>query len=308
MMATDLARGNWIFLISCLIEKIMSRIVYVNGTYVPEAQATVSIFDRGYVFGDGIYEVAAVLDGKLVDSPLHKWRLQRSLAAVEIPMPMPWEHIESMQRDLIRLNNLDQGLVYYQVTRGVADRDFSYNSADLAPTLSAFTQVKALDPCPLAAKGVKVVTCPDIRWQRRDIKSLALLGQVMAKQQAKQAGAFEALMVEHGFVTEGGSSSFFMIDHKDQLIVRPGGGNDILPGLTRMAMLELADQCQITIVERAFTVEEFYQAKEAFLTAATLFVMPVVQADDQIIADGAPGPLTCKLRELLIKSAYANLS
>ena len=286
----------------------MSRTVYVNGSYLPEEQATISIFDRGYVFGDGIYEVAAVLDGKLVDSPRHKWRLEKSLAAVQIPMPLPWEELEDMQRELVRLNDLDQGLVYYQVTRGAADRDFSYTSADLTPTLSAFTQAKSLDPDPLALKGVKLVSCPDIRWQRRDIKSLALLGQVMAKQLAKEAGAFEAMMVEEGFVTEGGSSSLFMIDDQNQLIVRPGGGEDILPGLTRMAMLELAEQSQVTIVERRFTPEELYSAKEAFLTAATLFAMPVVQADDRIIGDGTPGPLTCKLRDLLLKAARANLS
>ena len=286
----------------------MSRTVFVNGAYLPEEEASVSIFDRGYVFGDGVYEVATVLDGMLVDSPRHKWRLENSLSELNIPMPMPWEEIEEMERELIRRNNLDQGMVYFQVTRGVADRKFSYTPGALTPTISAFTQESPVDPDPRAETGVAVVTCPDIRWQRRDIKSIALLGQVLAKQVAAEAGAYEALMIEDGFVTEGSSSSAFIVDAAGNLIVRPGGGTDILPGLTRMAMLELAEQCQVKIIERRFTAEEFYGAKEAFLTSASAFVMPVVKADEHEIGNGKPGALTLKLRQLMIDTARETLT
>lgn len=280
----------------------MSRIVYVNGEYLPEEKATVSIFDRGFTFADGVYEVAAVLDGKLVDSARHKWRLEYSLNELNIPMPMPWQEIEDMERELVARNNLDQGMVYFQVTRGVADREFWY-APGMTPSLVAFTQVKQLDPSPAAETGIKVVTCPDIRWARRDVKSIALLSQVMAKQIAHEAGAAEALMVEDGHITEGSSASAFIIDHNNNLIVRPGGGKDILPGLTRAAMLELAAQHQVSIVERAFTLDDLYAAKEAFLTAATIFVMPVVEADGKKIGTGAPGELTLKLRQLFIHMA-----
>ena len=282
----------------------MTRIAYVNGAYLPEDQAKVSIFDRGYVFADGVYEVAAVLDGRLVDSARHQWRLENSLRALNIPMPLPWPEIEAMERELVRQNNIDQGMVYFQVTRGVADREFWYEP-DMPPTLTAFTQAKQLDPSPMAQRGVCVVTCPDLRWARRDIKSIALLGQVMAKQIAHEADAFEALMVEDGLITEGSSASAFIINHDNQLIVRPGQGTDILPGLTRMAMLDLAKENGIEIVERPFSVAEFYAAKEAFLTAATIFVMPIVRGDGRQIGEGKPGEITLKLRQLFIDMARA---
>lgn len=285
----------------------MGKTVFLNGTYLDESEAKVSIFDRGYVFGDGAYEVTTVLDGKLVDSPRHQWRLEKSLAAIDIPLPLPWEEIEEMQRELVRRNGLDQGLVYFQITRGVADRRFSYNPG-LVPTLSAFTQTLSLDPDPLAQSGVKVVTCPDLRWKRRDIKSISLLSQVMAKQVAKQAGAFEAFMVEDGLITEGSSTSAFIITDTGQLIVRPSGGTDILPGLTCFATLELVEQGDLVRVERAFSPQELYTAREAFLTSATNFIMPIVEADGQRIGGGTPGAMTLKLRQRLIEAARANLS
>ena len=290
------------------LSKPQSRTVFVNGAYLPEEAARVSIFDRGYVFGDGVYEVATVLDGKLVDSPRHKWRLEKSLAALDIPMPMPWEDIEDMERELIRRNALDQGLVYFQVTRGAADRKFSYTPGALTPTISAFTQVSALDPDPRAETGVTVVTCPDLRWKRRDIKSIALLAQVLAKQIAAEAGAHEALMIEDGYITEGASSSAFIIDAQNHLIVRPGGGPDILPGLTRLALLDLAQDCNLTIIERPFTLDELLSAQEAFLTSASTFVMPITHVNTHPIAAGTPGPLTRHLRQLLIDTARANLT
>ena len=281
----------------------MSRIVYVNGTYLPEAKAQISIFDRGFLFADGVYEVAAVLDGKLIDQPRHEWRLKRSLNELNIPMPLPWADIEAMQRELVLRNTLDQGLIYYQVTRGAADREFWYE-ADMTPSLIAFTQAKQLDPSPSAARGIKVVTCEDIRWKRRDIKSISLLGQVMAKQIAHAAGADEALMVEDGFITEGSSSSAFIVDARGTLIVRPGG-KDILPGLTRMAMLEIAREAKLPIELRAFSVEELYAAQEAFITAASIFVTPIVKADRNIIGNGLPGKVGMKLRTRLIEMGRA---
>ena len=285
----------------------MNRTVYLNGVYLPEQDAKVSIFDRGYVFGDGVYEVVAVLEGKLVDSARHKWRLEKSLHEIQIAPPLSWGEIETMERKLIELNQIDQGLVYFQITRGVADRAFSYNP-DLLPTISAFTQRKKLDPDPLAETGVRVITCADLRWKRRDIKSISLLGQVMAKQTAHERDAFEAVMIEDGYVTEGASSSIFIIDNQDTLIARPGGGNDILPGLTRQAMIEVAQQNNINIINRCFTCDELYQAKECFLTSASTFVLPIVKADDVTIADGHPGPLTMKLRKRLLEMMRAGLS
>lgn len=285
----------------------MPPIAYVNGTYLPEAEAKVSIFDRGFLFADGVYEVAAILEGKLVDQARHKWRLEKSLEELNMPLPLPWPEIEAMERELVQRNRLDQGLVYFQVTRGVADREF-WHAPGLKPTLIAFTQARQLDPSPAAEAGVKVVTCPDWRWKRRDIKSVSLLAQVMAKQIAHQAGAFEALMVEEGQITEGASSSAFIVTDKDQLIVRPGGGPDILPGLTRMAMLELAQANGVQLVNRAFSPAELYSAKEAFLTAATLFVLPIIEADHRPIGAGKPGPLTQRLRHLLLEAARATLS
>lgn len=282
----------------------MIRTVYVNGAYVPENEAKISIFDRGFIFADGVYEVAAVLDGKPLDSARHKWRLEQSLEKLSIPMPMPWDEIEAMQRKLVHLNKIDQGMVYYQVTRGAADREFWYEE-DMTPSLVGFTQQKQLDPSPLAENGVSVVTCPDLRWQRRDIKSVSLLAQVMAKQIAHEMGATEALMTEDGFITEGSSSSAFIVDQDGNLIVRPGGGTDILPGLTRQVMLELARETGARIIERPFTVEDLYKAREAFLTAATIFVMPITRADDRPIGDGVPGPLTRRLREIYIQTARA---
>src|SRR5919199_3214337 len=275
-------------------ERQVSRIAYVNGEFVPLERATVSILDRGFLFADGIYEVSAVLDGRLVDNEAHVARLERSLQEIELALPMSLGELTRLQEELIRRNGLDEGIVYIEVTRGAADRDFTFPK-DAAPTVVMFTQVKNLVRAPQAETGIRVVSMPDIRWRRRDIKSVALLPQVLAKQQAAAAGAQEAWMVEDGYVTEGGSSSAFIVTAAGALVTRPLS-HDILPGITRKAVLQLAAEQGLDMEERRFTLEEAYAAAEAFLTSASSFVLPVIEIDGQTIGSGAPGPHTRRLR------------
>jgi D-alanine transaminase len=275
--------------------------VYVNGEFVARGAARVSVFDRGFLFADGIYEVCAVLDGKLVDNGPHLQRLERSVAAIELPLPLSREEIVHVQKELVRRNGVTEGLVYMQVTRGAADRDFAF-PAGAAPTFVAFTQKKEIIAAPAAKTGVAVVSTPDIRWARRDIKSVALLAQVLAKQEARRKGCAEAFMVEDGYVTEGASSTAFIVTQAGEIVTRPLS-NALLPGCTRRAVLELARERRMPIVERAFTIDEAAGAAECFFTSATAFVMPVVSLDGRTIADGKPGPATLRLREIYIETA-----
>lgn len=279
----------------------MSRIVYVNGAYLPEEQAKVSVFDRGFLFADGVYEVSSVLRGRLVDNEGHLARLHRSLNELDMATPASDDEIESIQKTLIEQNGVDQGLVYLQVTRGVADRDFAYPQG-VSPSLVMFTQKKDLIDSPQARNGIAVIGVDDLRWRRRDIKTVGLLAPCMAKMQAKNAGADDAWLVEDGYVTEGSSNNAFIIDAEGALITRHLG-NEILAGITRRAVLKLAEEQRITIDERRFSIEEACRAKEAFITSATTFVMPVVSIDGTPIADGRPGQLTRRLRELYIQTA-----
>lgn len=279
----------------------MTRTVYVNGAYMPEDQAKISIFDRAFLFADGVYEVTAVVGGKMVDFDPHIARLHRSLDELEMACPLSDGALREMHEELIGRNGLDEGLVYMQITRGVADRDFTYPEA-AEPTVIGFTQVKALIDSPQARSGVTVVTIPDIRWRRRDIKSTALLAQAMGKQAAKTHDAYEAWMVEDGYVTEGTSSSAFIVTGGDTIVTRQLS-NDILPGVTRRAILKLSEDAGITVEERLFTVDEAKAASEAFLTSASSFVLPIVRIDGQQIGDGTPGPVVAKLREIYLKEA-----
>ena len=279
----------------------MSEIVFVDGAYVERKDARVSIFDRGFLFADGIYEVSAVLDGKLVDNSAHLARLDRSLAAIELACPMSHAEIVAMQRELVARNALREGLIYMQVTRGVADRDFAFPEG-ATPTFVAFAQHKRIIGAPAAETGVAAISVPDLRWARRDIKSIALLAQVLAKQAARKAGAAEAFMVEDGFVTEGASSTAFIVTKADEIVTRPLS-NALLPGCTRQAILALARERGMKLVERAFTIEEACEADECFFTSATAFVMPVVSLDGRTIGQGRPGPATRRLRELYIAAA-----
>ena len=283
----------------------MSRIVYVNGEFVPEADAKVSVFDRGFMFADGVYEVSSVLRGKLIENNGHMVRLRRSLSELEMPSPATDDEIEAIQKELIKRNNLDEGLVYLQVTRGAADRDFAYPKG-VAPTLVMFTQAKNVLGNPISETGISVITVEDIRWGRRDIKTVGLLAPCMAKMQAKAAGADDAWMVEDGYITEGSSNNAYIVTDNGTIVTRQIG-HEILNGITRRAVLALAEKHSYKVEERLFTVEECYNAAEAFVTSATLFVQPVVKIDDKQIGDGRPGLVAQQLRELYIGMALAEV-
>ena len=282
----------------------MEQIAYVNGTFVPLAEAKVSVLDRGFLFADGIYEVSAVLDGKLVDNDSHLARLERSVGEIKLPLPETVARIKEIQRELIARNQLKDGLVYIQVTRGAdVGRDFPFPKG-VKPTLMMFTSVKDIVNAASAKSGIGVITVPDIRWARRDIKSVALLAQVLAKQAAAEAGAGEAWMIEDGKITEGGSSSAFILTKDDVLVTRQNSSS-ILPGCTRKAVVALAEERQLRVEERPFTVAEALAAKEAFITSATVFVQAVVSIDGKTVANGKPGPMTGRLREIYVDFARA---
>ena len=279
----------------------MSRIAYVNGLYLPEEEAKVSVFDRAFLFGDAVYEVTAVLDRRLVDFDAHLARLDRSLKEIALLSPLSHDALHALHAELIQRNGVDEGIVYLQITRGAADRDFAYPE-NAEPTVVAFTQSRPLIANPYAATGVKVITISDLRWKRRDIKSTSMLAQAMGKQEAKLEGAYEAWMVENGCVTEGTSSSAFILDQAGVVRTQPLG-HHILPGVTRRAVLRLAALEGVSLEERPFSVAEALSAREAFMTAASAFVLPVVEIDGVAIGDGRPGPIARKFRALYIDEA-----
>lgn len=276
----------------------MSRTVYVNGSYVPEEDAKVSVFDRGFLFADGVYEVTSVLDGKLLDFAGHATRLQRSLDELEMTSPVTMDELLDIHRELVRLNDLTEGMVYLQVTRGAADRDFAYPK-DARPTLVLFTQSKTLIDSPMVKTGMKVISIEDQRWGRRDIKTVQLLYPSMGKMMAKAAGADDAWMVEDGLVTEGTSNNAYIVTKSGKIITRHLG-NEILHGITRTAVLRFAREAQMDVEERAFTMDEAKEAAEAFITSASTFVMPVVSIDGVAVGDGKPGPVALRLREIYL--------
>jgi D-alanine transaminase len=278
------------------------RIVYLNGAFLPFEEARVPIMDRGFLFADGIYEVSAIIDGRLVDNAAHLARLDRSLGEIGIRNPHDAAGWEKLQTELVARNGVREGLVYMQVTRGVAERDFAFPKAGTAPTVMMFTQAKTVLANPLAQSGARVITVEDLRWKRRDIKSVALLAQVLAKQQAAEAGVAEAWMVEDGAVTEGSSSTAFIVSRERVLVTRPLS-TALLPGITRASVLKLAAEADLRVEERLIPVAEAYEAQEAFYTSASAFVMPVVEIDGRSIGEGRPGPLTRRLRELYIEAA-----
>lgn len=281
----------------------MSRIVFVNGSFVPYEDAKIPIMDRGFLFADGIYEVSAVLNGALVDHEAHFARLDRSLGEIRIPNPYGTAEWTRLCQELVRRNGLGEGLVYMQVTRGVAERDFAFPQG-AAPTVVMFTQQKTIARSPQAESGVEVITVPDLRWKRRDIKSVSLLPQVLAKQAAAEAGVAEAWMVEDGFVTEGSSSTAFIITRDGRIVTRPLS-NAVLPGITRRSVLRLAAEQGLALDERLFAVDEVHAAAEAFLTSASMLVMPVIAVDGRPVGSGRPGPLSRRLRELYLQMAGA---
>jgi len=278
-----------------------TRIVYLNGAFLRENEAHISIFDRGFLFGDGIYEVTAVLDGKLVDSDLHMTRLKRSVREIGGELPISTDEIVAIEKKLITENALNEGVVYLQYTRGAEDRDFLY-SEDLPPTLLLFTQQKTIEHAVSAEKGIRVKTVPDQRWARRDIKSICLLPQVMAKRTAKAEGCGEAWMLDGDYVTEGASSTAYVMTRDGRIITR-GNSQVTLPGCTRLAILDLAREADLKIEERPFTLEEAMDAQEIFLTSASNFIAPIVEVDGQAIGTGEPGPVYRRLRTLYIAHA-----
>jgi D-alanine transaminase len=277
----------------------MSRIAYVNGRFVPHGQAGVSIEDRGFQLGDGVYEVWAVMDGRLADPEGHFARLERSLGELSIPAPMSRGALTAILRETVRQNRVQYGIVYLQVTRGVARRDHAFPSVPIKPTV--VITARASDPEAAAARadaGVAVVTLPDNRWGRCDIKTINLLPNVLAKQAAKTQGAFEAWLVDaDGLVTEGASSNAWIVDAQGVLRTRDIGAN-ILRGVTRLSLLDVARRAGYRIEERPFTVDEAKAAREAFMTGAGALVMPIVRIDDTPVANGHPGEVARTLRAL----------
>ncbi len=279
----------------------MSRTVYVNGAFVAEEDAKISVFDRGFLFADAVYEVSTVLDGKLVDNLAHMERLKRSLSELKMGSPVPVDDIPALMEELVTRNSLTEGMVYLQVSRGAADRDFTF-PADEKPSLVMFTQEKSVAVTPKSESGISVVAMPDLRWSRRDIKTTQLLAQSIAKQEAANQGADDAWMVEDGFVTEGSSNNAFIITADGTIITRQLS-NSILHGITRRVVLEIADAEGLTVEQRPFTIQEAQGAAEAFSTSASSFVMPVTSIDGKTISQGVPGPITRKLRERYIAVA-----
>ncbi|MEO0361387.1 MAG: D-amino-acid transaminase [Pseudomonadota bacterium] len=278
----------------------MSRIVYVNGDYVPEEEAKISVFDRGFLMADAVYEVTSVIERKLVDFDGHRARLHRSLGELKMRPACTDDELLTIHRELVERNDLDNGMIYLQVTRGAADRDFAW-PADPTPGMVLFTQAKDLVNAPTAKTGLKVISIEDLRWGRRDIKTTMLLYPSFAKMEAKAQGKDDAWMTEDGMVNEGTSNNAYIV--KDGVIVTRHLSNDILHGITRAAVLRFAKEAQMKVEERPFSVEEAQRADEAFCTAASAFVTPVVEIDGVAVGDGAPGPVATRLREIYIEES-----
>lgn len=282
----------------------MTRTVYVNGEYLPETEAKVSIFDRGFLMGDAVYEVTSVLDGKLIDFEGHAVRLERSLNELDMQPACSKEELLEIHRKLVELNDINEGLVYLQVSRGSnGDRDFVFPDPETTkPTIVLFTQNKPnLADSPAARKGAKIISIDDIRWGRRDIKTVQLLYPSMGKMMAKAAGADDAWLIEDGHVTEGTSNNAYFVTN-GKIVTRPLS-TDILHGITRAAVMRLAEEAQMEVEERLFTIDEAKEADEAFTTSATAFVMPVIEIDGVQLGDGTPGPIAKRLREIYLDEA-----
>ncbi len=283
----------------------MNRTVYVNGEYLPEEGAKISIFDRGFLMADGVYEVTSILDGKMLDFAGHMARLARSLRELDMDAPVTDTEMEHIHRELIRRNTLHEGMVYLQVTRGAADRDFLF-PVGVKPSLVLFTQAKDIIDTPAAKNGISVISVPDIRWGRRDIKTVQLLAPSLCKMAAKAAGADDAWLVEDGKVTEGTSNNAYIV--ADGKIITRDLSHDILHGITRAAVLRFAREAQMPVEERAFSITEAMAADEAFITSASAFVCPVVAIDGTKIGQGTPGPIARRLREIYLEESRKTAS
>lgn len=268
-------------------------IVFLNGEFMPKNEAKISVFDRGFIFGDGVYEVVPIINAKLVDKSEFWERFLRSLEAISLHLPYTKEEFESFLNELIAVNSLQEGGVYIQVSRGVASRDFAFISG-LKPTIMAFVYEASILNNPLAENGISVVSVEDLRWKRRDIKSTSLLAQCYAKTQALKKGGDEGFMVENGLVSEAVSASVFII--KDQTLITKALSQEILPGIRRLNILKFAKELGLKVVQRSFSMNEVYTADEVFISAASLPIVAVIKADERIIANGKVGQITQKLR------------
>ncbi|MET3792515.1 D-amino-acid transaminase [Aquamicrobium terrae] len=275
------------------------RVAYVNDEYVSAKDARISIFDRGFLFADAVYEVTAVIGGKLIDFDAHMQRLERSLREIQIPNFWRIEYLRQIHERLIILNDVQEGLIYLQISRGEADRDFAYPPTQTRPTLVLFTQQKSILNASLSAKGLSVIAVEDLRWGRRDIKTVQLLYPSMAKMLARQRGADDAWLCDGDYVTEGTAQNVYIV--KNKTLVTRSLSKSILGGITRAAVLKCATGFNIEIAERAFSLAEAKSADEAFSTSATTLVMPVVEIDGCTIGDGLPGPITKNLLTQYIK-------
>lgn len=271
-----------------------SDIVFLNGEFLPKDKAKISVFDRGFIFGDGIYEVVPVMNGKMVDKIEFWERFKRSLKEIALNFPYKDSEFESILNELIAKNALKEGGVYMQITRGIASRDFAFTKG-LKPTIMAFVYAANIQNNEFANNGISVVSVPDIRWKRRDIKSISLLAQCYAKEMALNAGADEGFMVENGKVTEATSASAFII--KDKTLITKPFSNEILCGIRRQNILNFAYELGLQVEQRAFTMNDVYEADEVFISAASLPILAVVKADGKIIADGKVGEFAQKLRQ-----------
>lgn len=280
----------------------MSRTVFLNGDFVKEEEAKISIFDRGFLFADGVYEVTSVMQGKLLDFDGHMNRLERSLNELDFTYIVDREEMRQIHKKLVKANGIDDGLIYLQISRGAADRSFKYPDESVKPTVVMFTQtrdsMKPADP----EKGIRVISVDDLRWGRRDIKSVQLLYPSMAKMAASRVGADDAFLVEDGHVTEGTSNNAFIVTPCGTLVTRQLSA-DILHGITRAAVLRCAKELQMKIDERPFTIEEAQGAAEAFITSASNYVMPVIEIDGKKINQGQPGPVAIRLRDVYLEES-----
>ncbi|NKX40433.1 D-amino-acid transaminase [Rhodobacteraceae bacterium R_SAG2] len=278
------------------------RTIYVNRAYLPEKSAQIPVMDRGFLFGDSIYEVTAMIDGRLIDNDLHLARLERSLKQLGIPQPFTNDEIREIQHELARRNDMRDGTIYIQISRGTAERNFTFDTG-MEPNFVAFTQPKILHGTAAQERGISVDLIADPRWARRDIKTVQLLGQALAKQAAQSAGFDDVWMHQDGLITEGASNTAFIVADDNVLLTRPNS-HVTLPGCTRRAIERLvAAQPGLQLKERAFTPREAFAASEAFLTSASSFVTPVIRIADHIIGDGHPGPVTRRLQALYLQAA-----
>ncbi|QIG05661.1 D-amino-acid transaminase [Proteus sp. ZN5] len=281
----------------------MSDIVYLDNHFVPKEQAKISVFDRGFLFADAVYEVTAVIDGQLIDFNGHFQRLQRSCKELALSLPITKEQLIDVHHQLIEKNNLHEGLIYLQIARGTdSSRFFDFPASSVPSTIVAFVQHSTVINHPNAKKGISVVSVEDIRWQRCDIKTVALLAACLAKHHAHQQGADDAILIKDGYITEGSSSNFFIVNHDNEIITRPLS-QDILPGITRQAIIQLAQEEGLKITERLFTLDEAKKAKEAFISSATTLIWPVISIDNEDINRGEVGHLSQRLREIYLDKA-----